>query len=116
MSTVAGTAGISRANRYHKHVGNTSPDPGLVAAPCFLDGRQVQHTHALQAARAYGGWGLRPRHLHPIALLSLHFLDPLTTPPPVKEAEELVLLRNYDMAGSRALTQPLHETDLFPWR
>lgn len=50
----------------------------------------------------------------PVGLLPLHVLDSLTRPLPVEEGQEIVLVRNYDVAESEALTRPLH--DFVQWR
>jgi putative ABC transport system permease protein len=50
----------------------------------------------------------------PVGLLPLHVLDSLTRPLPVEDADEIVLVRNYDRAGSRSVLQSVH--DFEQWR
>ena len=37
----------------------------------------------------------------PVGVLPLHIVDAFTTPPPVRDGNEIVILRNYDLAESR---------------
>jgi predicted permease len=50
----------------------------------------------------------------PVGLLPLHVLDSLTTPLPVEDGEEIVMVRNYDRLKSDPVTRPLH--DFVHWR
>ena len=50
----------------------------------------------------------------PVGVLPLHVVDALTTPPPAPDGDEIVILRNYDLAESRPLAGSLQ--DLARWR
>ena len=50
----------------------------------------------------------------PVGLLPLHVLDSLTTPLPVEDGEEIVIVRNYDRTTSDPVMRPLH--DFVQWR
>ena len=50
----------------------------------------------------------------PVGLLPLHLLDSLTKPLPVEDAEEIVMVRNFDRARGGPDTRPLH--DFVQWR
>ena len=50
----------------------------------------------------------------PVGVLPLHIVDALTTPPPVRDGNEIVILRNYDLAESRPIMGSVH--DFVRWR
>ena len=50
----------------------------------------------------------------PVGVLPLHIVDALTTPPPVQDGDEIVIVRNYDLAESRPVMESVH--DFVQWR
>ena len=50
----------------------------------------------------------------PVGVLPLHIVDALTTPPPVRDGDEIVIVRNYDLAESRPVMESVH--DFVRWR
>ncbi len=50
----------------------------------------------------------------PVGVLPLHVLDSLTRPLPVQDGDEIVMVRNYDLAESSPVSRPLH--DFVQWR